>query len=590
MKLIENLEYKRVIRERLNAWSDMRDGYPTRSDFLVANAQNPGLNLVDGQLVWANGLSYRRQIGATTANLQGFIPDGYVTPEHFGALADGMADDTAAIQSAFDTGKHVVLSGSAYRTTAPLTLRTQKIFGRSAIAGRAQVLMLPQGNFPCFVNPSDDFNSFEIDGFFINYGENAPVSASGNDQKIGFKFTGATMWPEGFKISNCTVRGAWHALYDLSGSYMSLLDRVEARHCKIGFYKQGGTTIVWSNVFARGDGVNSEMGFWIREAISGTFISCAADLLRPGGNVYAQTANMFEGCPGVTILGWDAESNDIPANYSYMRFTDAGGSVSLMGFLGYQNVLRANTGEESTLLLLDGVNAQISGKMRFSPGDLAYVGDGGVPITIKAINSAKVLISGADVPETTGGTPGAAFSILGVGGAAVTYTATSTSGLVSGAHELLSGSAVTQSDSDVTPGRLLTTEAGPAQAFRRGNVLGAVSQASGVPTGAIIERGSNANGEFVRYADGTLICTRTNLSAANANAAVGSLFRSANVTWTFPAAFAAAPSVSGDVDDPDSWMATAAAPGTTSASLRVMAAVTKAAALNFRAIAIGRWF
>ena len=44
------------------------------------------------------------------------------------------------------------------------------------------------------------------------------------------------------------------------------------------------------------------------------------------------------------------------------------------------------------------------------------------------------------------------------------------------------------------------------KAFRRGNALGTVSQSGGVPTGAIIERGSNANGEYVRFADGTQIC------------------------------------------------------------------------------------
>jgi hypothetical protein len=42
--------------------------------------------------------------------------------------------------------------------------------------------------------------------------------------------------------------------------------------------------------------------------------------------------------------------------------------------------------------------------------------------------------------------------------------------------------------------------------YHTGNILGTVSQSGGVPTGAIIERGSNANGEYVRYADGTQIC------------------------------------------------------------------------------------
>ena len=43
-------------------------------------------------------------------------------------------------------------------------------------------------------------------------------------------------------------------------------------------------------------------------------------------------------------------------------------------------------------------------------------------------------------------------------------------------------------------------------AYHTGNIIGTVSQSGGVPTGAIIESGSNVNGEYVRYADGTMIC------------------------------------------------------------------------------------
>ena len=39
------------------------------------------------------------------------------------------------------------------------------------------------------------------------------------------------------------------------------------------------------------------------------------------------------------------------------------------------------------------------------------------------------------------------------------------------------------------------------------DLLGTVSQSGGVPTGAIIERDSNSNGEYVKFADGTLIET-----------------------------------------------------------------------------------
>jgi hypothetical protein len=125
--------------------------------------------------------------------------------------------------------------------------------------------------------------------------------------------------------------------------------------------------------------------------------------------------------------------------------------------------------------------------------------------------------------------------------------------------------------------------------YNQTTLLGAVSQSAGVPTGAVIERGTGANGEFVRFADGTQICTRTNLSAANASTTSGALFCSADVGWTFPAAFAAAPVVTGDVDDSDGWLV-AGTPSVTAVNLRVMSSVTKAAALALRALAVGRWF
>jgi len=55
--------------------------------------------------------------------------------------------------------------------------------------------------------------------------------------------------------------------------------------------------------------------------------------------------------------------------------------------------------------------------------------------------------------------------------------------------------------------RTLTLPDAEGEIYGQGNILGTVSESSGVPTGAIIERGSNANGEYVKYADGTLICS-----------------------------------------------------------------------------------
>lgn len=71
--------------------------------------------------------------------------------------------------------------------------------------------------------------------------------------------------------------------------------------------------------------------------------------------------------------------------------------------------------------------------------------------------------------------------------------------------------------------------------YGTGNLLGTVSQSSGVPTGSVIERGSNANGEYVRFADGTQICTRSlTLTYYNAGICTNSC--------VFAATFAATPS------------------------------------------------
>ena len=66
--------------------------------------------------------------------------------------------------------------------------------------------------------------------------------------------------------------------------------------------------------------------------------------------------------------------------------------------------------------------------------------------------------------------------------------------------------------------------------------LGAVAQIDGVPTGAIIQRGSNTNGEFVRFADGTQICMHRQTDVPVTNAMAG-LFRSDPLLWVFPVTF-----------------------------------------------------
>lgn len=126
--------------------------------------------------------------------------------------------------------------------------------------------------------------------------------------------------------------------------------------------------------------------------------------------------------------------------------------------------------------------------------------------------------------------------------------------------------------------------------YGRDNLLGAVSFASGLPAGAVFEQGSNANGQYLRLADGTMICTSVALTVPNVATALGAGYRSASVNWSYPAAFVAGstPVVQAMVEDADCWV-TQNAPSATLAVLRVAGFVSKATSLALRATAIGRW-
>lgn len=122
-------------------------------------------------------------------------------------------------------------------------------------------------------------------------------------------------------------------------------------------------------------------------------------------------------------------------------------------------------------------------------------------------------------------------------------------------------------------------------------VVGTASQSGGVSTGALIERGSNANGEYVRFADGTQICWSPAITSGAVNVASGALYTCNFAVWSFPAAFAAGtyPVVHGECKNSISWVVTNMH-STTSVSAGLMRTASAAAGLDYVLTAIGRWF
>lgn len=131
--------------------------------------------------------------------------------------------------------------------------------------------------------------------------------------------------------------------------------------------------------------------------------------------------------------------------------------------------------------------------------------------------------------------------------------------------------------------------------YHAANLVGTVSQSAGVPTGAIVERGSNAAGDYVRYADGTQICWRRHLRAPGVIAAGATVSLGA---YTFPAAFSAAPVVTSSYDG--GWasyiisaiqdVATTGIGGAFFTNVSSSSRDTTGTNPTFHYIAIGRWF
>ena len=142
----------------------------------------------------------------------------------------------------------------------------------------------------------------------------------------------------------------------------------------------------------------------------------------------------------------------------------------------------------------------------------------------------------------------------------------------------------------------VVTEVVGNEAYKKQNILGTVSESSGVPTGAIIERGSNANGEYVKYADGTLICTKQTVipKTQAVTTDYGGVFGTAAIGWTYPATFIAAPLTFAStryVDGAFGIWADTIGEDTNGAQVILYCDQSRGTAGNEgRAMAIGRWF
>lgn len=174
----------------------------------------------------------------------------------------------------------------------------------------------------------------------------------------------------------------------------------------------------------------------------------------------------------------------------------------------------------------------------------------------------------------------------------LTGLSTATNAVITAADTILSAFGKLQAQLNALGTASLRNAIGLGDLYSRGGILGTVSQSGGTPTGAIIERGSNANGEYVKFADGTQICTfNYNAGSQAINSAFLGGFRTGGLTWTYPVTFAATPVLSIQANDASAFGSSISTAGTSNVLFFLTAVVSQTAATRTcHMTAVGRWF
>ena len=129
MTTISNGESGLSVRNKLNSALASVDAnsYATRAAFIGATI--PAEVTRAAFFVGGNTYAVVRDASGpiTQSNGQKWRPDGDVTPQHFGAVGDGAADDTAAVVAAVNSSGWLNWGNLVYRITSPLIATVAKV-------------------------------------------------------------------------------------------------------------------------------------------------------------------------------------------------------------------------------------------------------------------------------------------------------------------------------------------------------------------------------------------------------------------------------------------------------------------------------
>jgi class 3 adenylate cyclase len=317
----------------------------TTLTFLVAPPLGAGVEVVTNANITSGAISslnvlYEPATGPTTnvetrlrdyeddggAALIGYLPAGTnavattvqaklretVSVKDFGAVGDGVTDDTAAIQAAIDAASHVYIPAGTYTISAPLILRKSiRIEGANRISTTIQT----NANIPIFKYVSSGYHRLNISNIRGSF----PVSYAAPDifpTNIAFNQTtflrcdttdpGNTGWFEQSVFSDIEVYNAWTAFENNSGAWDNRFDGIFIWHCRRGFEWNFGTTLSLRNVL-----VNSALrAFNFFNVYNLQMYAVSADVVRATSGGVIRLVS----CTSVSIIGMSSEGCTLIGN------------------------------------------------------------------------------------------------------------------------------------------------------------------------------------------------------------------------------------------------------------------------------------
>ncbi len=308
--------------------------------------------ILAGILLLVRGQAWSQENRATKATDQNV--------RQFGAIGDGKADDTAAIQKAVDSGIGVIrLPKGVYRITQPIVIELDRV-GYTSISGEGVARIVMAGPGPALKFVGTHFKSADPAGFAKNVWErqrmplvDALAIDGDHPEAVGIEATGTME----LNLTRLHIRGTLHCIH-LIGSNRNLL----ISDCHL--YENRGVGIFYDDVSLH------------QSNIVGCHIS-----YNDGGGIVSRAGNVRN----IHITGCDLESNMSPqtpptANVliDCTNGAEGTGEVAITGCTIQHN-------NDSP----DSANIRILGRSKPKP-NLSLVREGHVTITGNVLSDVKV--------------------------------------------------------------------------------------------------------------------------------------------------------------------------------------------------------